>query len=986
MLSSADFVTFFSEVYGKDRNGKPIEPFPWQERLAQRACNGDWPACIALPTAAGKTACIDIAVFAMACQASLPLEKRTAPRRVFFVVDRRVVVDQTYEHAKKLAKRLAEADDGILKRVAAALKKIAGCDCSSNCTCRPLDYYALRGGMYRESTWVRSPLQPTIITTTVDQIGSRLLFRGYGVSDSLRPIHAGLVGTDALILLDEAHCSKPFEQTMTLIQKYRSWADTQLDSPFHFVSMTATPSAALSDDQIERDRDDDHAHHKLGSRIKASKPATLIVADKAKGKTWQQWGPPLIEVLADRARQLKNKGYTAVGVIVNRVATARELANELRRVEPHGKTKKSVSSREVDTSVEAILLTGRMRPIDRYALLKRLEPLFAGKSGGLEKPTFVVATQCLEVGADLDFHALVTECASLDALRQRFGRLNRVGAREQSPAVIVVRADQTEPAKNDENVDPVYGNSVANTWKWLKQNATDNVFDFGVATVRAKTQGMTPEELAVLNAPSPDAAVLLPAHLDLWCQTSPIPAPDPDPAPFLHGPSRGMPDVQIIFRSDLGDDEKQWNQIVSLCPPSSCEALPVPVSVFRRWLTGEIRTDESGDVEGEQMCDDNVANSTGRRVLRWCGPDSKDTKLITSPREVRPTDTYIVPIIDGVDFTDLGDFPDQRPTDKGDEAFQRACDRAILRLTPSVLHVPALDGVTNDDDDCEEKISQAIASLMTGDQHCWIRNAAQQLARKTNRFVKPHPLGGFVVIGKKRLRKFDPTFIEADESWESVSDQPVLLADHNRDVGRLARQFAAGCGISAHVEAIGVSGDLHDVGKADPRFQAMLHDGNRRAADLCKDKRAKSVGQMPSWEKRKLIRTRSGYPNGGRHELHSVRLAENDGRLPDDGDLRDLILHLIGSHHGHCRPFAPVIEDKTAESFSFDHNGRLLTFNPDDNTISGHGLERLDSGVAERFWKLTRRFGWWGLAWLESMVRLADWAASEAAERRSTNE
>jgi hypothetical protein len=52
-------------------------PFPWQTRLAERAANA-WPEVLDLPTAAGKTACIDVALYALAAQAELPVEERDA--------------------------------------------------------------------------------------------------------------------------------------------------------------------------------------------------------------------------------------------------------------------------------------------------------------------------------------------------------------------------------------------------------------------------------------------------------------------------------------------------------------------------------------------------------------------------------------------------------------------------------------------------------------------------------------------------------------------------------------------------------------------------------------------------------------------------------------------------------------------------------------------------------------------------------------------
>ncbi len=212
-LNGAGFVDFFQAVWGKP-------PFAWQIALADRVLASDdapWPEAIALPTAAGKTACMDIAVYAMAAQAerlgtNKPL---TAPRRIFFVVDRRVIVDEAYERARVLAEKLFNSRDGVVREVADHLRRLAGGDI-------PLAAHQLRGGMMRSDAWAKSPTQPAIVAATVDQVGSRLMFRAYGPSAGMRPVHAGLVGNDSLVLLDEAHCAQPFLETLQAVARYRA--------------------------------------------------------------------------------------------------------------------------------------------------------------------------------------------------------------------------------------------------------------------------------------------------------------------------------------------------------------------------------------------------------------------------------------------------------------------------------------------------------------------------------------------------------------------------------------------------------------------------------------------------------------------------------------------------------------------------------------------------------------------------------------------
>jgi CRISPR-associated endonuclease/helicase Cas3 len=222
----------------------------------------------------------------------------------------------------------------------------------------------------------------------------------------------------------------------------------------------------------------------------------------------------------------------AIGVVVNRVARARAVFERLKL--------------ELNGIAKVILLIGPARGVDRDKHSERLQPIRTGQHElrrQMPEPLIVVATQTIEAGVDIDFDGLVTEAAALDALRQRFGRLNRAGRPIRPQAVILAHKDDLS-AKAD---DPVYGAKIKATWEKLQQFAaeTDGIVDFGL---RRLGEQISREECRDLAAPTADAPVLLPAYADLWSCTSPIPNADPEVALFLHGADRSPAMVQVVWR------------------------------------------------------------------------------------------------------------------------------------------------------------------------------------------------------------------------------------------------------------------------------------------------------------------------------------------------------------------------------------------------------------------------------------------------------
>ena len=514
-----NFARFFEVCRG-------VVPYAWQKRLADRVlADRRWPDALNLPTGSGKTSAIDIALYALAVAAH---EGKFGiyPRRIILVVDRRVLVDQAWRHGNRLLERIETHAE--LVPVKNALARLSPERPSS---------VRLRGACPTDPRWCRSPDQVQIIASTVDQIGSRLLLRGYGVTPRMRSVEAGLVGQDTLLLLDEAHLAGPFLDTLhrlECLEPVRS-----IPSRRHIVQLGATPAvtSAATRFELSADERNDPA---LGPRLTARK--TLC---------WS--GDRLEQVLA-------TVDAPCVLLVANTVRTALDWFKKT--------TKARAAHRRNAVERESFLVTGRMRPLDRQRILDSVEKRLNDR-----EPTLVVATQCIEAGVDWDFDAMISECASWDALVQRMGRVNRCGERDD--ALCVILQAQRTLTEDAEKLCPVYGQYERRTANWLEEH---------VSPARC-SPGAMPKAPEDCVRPPMTAPLLLPEYLDLWSQNR-ADGPAYDVTAFLHGVQQDLYAYVVWRNLDLFED-RYLEPLLKALPPSNREAVPVPLPKLREWLDGK---------------------------------------------------------------------------------------------------------------------------------------------------------------------------------------------------------------------------------------------------------------------------------------------------------------------------------------------------------------------------------------------------------------
>jgi len=278
-----------------------------------------------------------------------------------------------------------------------------------------------------------------------------------------------------------------------------------------------------------------------------------------------------------------------------------------------------------------------------------------------------------------------------------------------------------------------------------------------------------------------------------------------------------------------------------------------------------------------------------------------------------------------------------------------------------------------DDDDSRDSVPRSeLNQLLSGmGDTKWFAEEITKTAKGMKNYRStPYPDGsGWILVGPKDQNR-PPVFLWEDDD-ASLCEEARSLESHATDLNSVLSAWLKQLDLAEDIKTvIEKFSSLHDIGKADPRFQDFLYGGYMES--VSQPLRAKSEDEQLTKEEFLQRWRECGLPPGWRHEFCSLDILKGNvvffEGLTDSA--KELLQHLIGTHHGYGRILAPVVEDNKTQSFDFFANGTQCALK------QRHPWCRLDSGWVDQFAKLQHQYGWYGLAYLEAIVRLADHVAS----------
>ncbi len=813
-------------------------PFPWQIDLYKKwFVDGRFPSSCNLPTGVGKTSVIAIWLIALMNQ------PEKMPRRLVYVVNRRTVVDQTTDEVQKLRENLPKLND------------------LADHT-RPLAISTLRGQFADNREWAADPSRPAVICGTVDMIGSRLLFSGYGVGFKSKPLHAGFLGQDVLLVHDEAHLEPAFQTLLVEIEKEQKRCNEF--RKFHVMELSATSRENGAEEQKANSFELTEAEknppalipdlptkpiHHVWRRQKANKALNLTPIEDEK---------VLAGKIARLALEHKDSGR-AVLVFVRTVEDVEKVIKNLPK----------------DSAEQ---LTGTLRGLERDGLVNR--PIFqrflpASNRKNDASPAigtvYLVCTSAGEVGVNISADHMVCDLSTFESMTQRFGRVNRFGDHD------------------DSKIDVVYS-------KEFKESVLDQRRKKALELLKQINSNASPLALSKLDpatcreafAPTP---AILPATdilFDAWALTTirgKLPG-RPPVEPYLHGIGISEwqpPETHVAWREDV--EIIIGPLLERFMPEDLLQDYPIKPH--------ELLRDRSDRVFAhlQQI----AARHPDAPV--WI-VDMRDSIEITTlkkltdadKRSIHNTTILLPPGVGGLTATGIldGAAVQNKPTaNQGGETDQMA----------SVV----------------SKVPHDVADE-------WYKDKERKERRRYRRWDDSTVPPGMRLVRivdiapdsdgdeKSDGRRFWYWFVQprsADDDGSRTARTAQELAPHLQAVEREALRIATRLGMlqnnPTEAQAVILAAKWHDLGKKRDIWQRSIGNLN---PDIVLAK--SGPGMKP--------RDISSY----RHEFGSLIDAT---ALPEfqslDEETKNLVLHLVAAHHGRARPHFP--ED---EAFDSEHNGR----------------------------------------------------------------
>ena len=334
-----NYQDFFKEV-------TTFSPYPWQECFSR--WSGKSVAVVSAPTGVGKES--------GAIVPWLYDHKRGVPSttRLVYTLPTRSLVDQVYRNTQRVVQA-----SGL-----------------------PIQVYCLKGGLI-EHGFEQDLTQPAILIGTQDQLLSRSLNRGFGVSWGQRPLHCAALTNDCRWVLDEIQLTGVGYST--LVELYKHWQALGTFGNVQLCLMSATfddrPLSGLDVERFELN-DKDLANPVLSAKVTRTKP---VFSYK-------------VESVNDIATLVKTQ-HTPSSlslVVLNTVDRVREIGNLLAELNP-------------------LVIHSRFLGFDREQLQRKIAE-FQG---------LIISTQVVEAGVDLDADLLITELCPWSSFVQRCGRCGR---------------------------------------------------------------------------------------------------------------------------------------------------------------------------------------------------------------------------------------------------------------------------------------------------------------------------------------------------------------------------------------------------------------------------------------------------------------------------------------------------------------------------------------------------------------------------------